>query len=271
MGSLACFLWAQSHDELTPRQIFDNGMKAPTQNRPNPPRKTPAKTKPVDPPPVDHPVDTTTTSTHQTSDSGAHTMQAAYTPLAVRYSILQQKGSNFEEVDADSEFHSGDRIRVRVVASAPAYLYIVMGGSSGQWKVLFPDKDIDGGNNHIEKGQSYTIPPDGEDAFRFFGSAGVERVSLLLSPKVEPDLEKLIYEAGDPTRSDDHKTIMAGNRIIDGAVMGSVREKVLSRDLVFEKYNGPAPDGKSEKAVYATTKDKNPDARLWVDLKMVHK
>jgi hypothetical protein len=46
---------------------------------------------------------------------------------------------------------------------------------------------------------------------------------------------------------------------------------LLSRDLVFEKYDGTTPDGKQDKAVYAATPDKSPDARLFVDLHLNHK
>jgi hypothetical protein len=196
----------------------------------------------------------------------------SYAPLAIRYSILQKKGDRFEEVDPETEFHSKDKIRVRVEANGPGYLYIVMGGSSGQWRVLFPAKDIDGGNNRIAKAQPCTIPPESDPPFVFDENAGVEKVSLVMSRKPEPDLEQLIYAAGDPARTDDGpRQLRAQNEGIDDGIVGGVREKLLSRDLVFEKVDGPAQDGKTEKAMYAATRDKSPDARLFVDLKLTHK
>jgi len=195
----------------------------------------------------------------------------AYAPLALKYSILQKKGEQFVEVDPDTEFRSGDRIRVRVEANGPGFLYIVLGGSSGQWKVLFPSKEINAGDNRVDKAKSYTIPPENDPAFLFDETAGVEKVSLVLSRSPEPDFEKLIYVAGDPTRTGREKMIMARADTISDSVVGGMREKMLSRDLVFEKYEGPAPDGKSEKAVYAATRDKSADARLFVDLKLIHK
>ena len=224
--------------------------------------------KPAPPPPV-------SSNNQKPSTPSTQVIQASYTPtpLGLKYSILQKKGTNFEEVDSETQFHSGDRIRVKVEANASAYLYIVMGGSSGQWRVLFPSKDIAGGNNLIQPGASCTIPPDTDPPFYFDETAGVEKVSLVLSRAPEPDLEKLIYAVGDPTRTGpqpEQKTIMAMNQPIDGSVMGHLRDEVLSRDLVFEKYDGTTPDGKQEKAVYAATKDKTPNARLVVDLKLVH-
>jgi hypothetical protein len=264
-------------DELTARQIFDLGIKAPAvQTGTTTAQKSTkvAKTRPVEKPTEKlnaRPFESAAEKTQKSPD-GTSMVAAGYTPLALRYSILQEKGDRFVEVDPDTEFHSGDRIRVKVESNGTAFLYIVMGGSSGQWQVLFPSKEIDGGNNKISKAQVYTIPPERDAAFHFDEKAGVEKVSLVLSRTPEPDLEKLIYAAGDPTRADDRKMIMARNSPIDDAVVGGMREKMVTRDLVFEKYDGPAAsDGKSEKAVYAATRDKSPDARLFVDLKLIHK
>jgi len=243
MGILAAVAWSQDENQLTPRELFY--IKAPANTPPKKAPDTKAKTpdppvKPPDSPPV---------------------VQATYTPLALKYSILERKGTDYEEVDSDTEFHSGDHIKVRAEANVPAYLYIVMGGSSGQWQVLFPSKEIDDGNNRIEPGQVRTIP------FYFDETAGVEKLSLVLTRSPERDLEKLIYAAGDPTR----KMILAENRPIDGAVVGHLRDQVLSRDLVFEKCDGTKPDCAQDKAVYAATKDKSDNAELFVDLKLIHK
>jgi hypothetical protein len=271
MGILVSVAWGQNDNELTARQLFLNTAPAsPLQTSPKKPQPPKIKQPPS---PVKTPSDVTVSSSNQKPpDTSTPVVQASYTPLALKYSILQRKGNNFAEVDSDTEFHSGDRIRVRVEANSSAYLYIVMGGSSGQWRVLFPSKDISGGNNRIEAGQPCTIPPESDPPFYFDETAGVEKVSLVLTRSPEPDLEKLIYAVGDPTRTEQQdKTIMAMNHPIDGAVMSHVREQLVSRDLVFEKFDGTTPEGKQEKAVYAATRDKSANAQLFVDLKLVHK
>ena len=276
LGVLAVGVWAQT-DQLTPRQIFDYGMKAPavktppTQITPTKKGKTEVKTK-VDNPPVrtpDKALDVVANGNPKTPDHSAVLQTVGYAPLAVRYSILQQKGNRFQEVDADTEFHSGDRIRVQVEANGPGFLYIVMGGSSGQWQVLFPSKLIAGGDNQIEKGKTYTIPPT--DSFLFDDTAGVEKVSLVLSRTPQPDLEKLIYAAGDPTRTGERpKMMIARNNEIEGSMVNGVREKLLSRDLVFEKSDTQSANGTPDKAVYVAS-PKSGDAPLFVDLKLTHK
>jgi hypothetical protein len=276
LGIAVCVLtgaaWAQNDAKLTPRQIFDYGMKAPAVKTTTTPKTPPViKTKPIDGLPVKTP-DVRLHDNHaapKLPDGSATIEQAAYAPLAVRYSILQLKGKTFQEVDADTEFHSKDRIRVKVEANGDGYLYIVMGGSSGQWQVLFPSKDIAGGDNRIERGKPYTIPP--ADSFLFDETAGVERVSLVLSRTPQADLEKLIYAAGDPTRTgNQQKMIMARNNAIEGTAVDNVREKLYSRDLVFEKSDTQTSTGNEEKAVYVAS-PKGGDAPLFVDLKLTHK
>jgi hypothetical protein len=273
---VACVSWAQEEKELTPRELFL--LKVPAAAKPTPTQvKTPvAKPKTVaesSPAKAVSEPQIAPVAVKKTPNGDGETpfMKAAYTPLALRYSLLQKKGTGYVEVDADTEFHTGDHIRVRVETNDNAFLYIVMGGSSGQWRVIFPDKDIDHGNNKIEKGHACTIPPENDAAFAFDGPEGVEKVSLILSRSPEPDLEKLIYAAGDPTRNDGQPKRMIAMNTIDESAITQLEGKLKSRDLVFQKYDGPAEDGKQDKAVYAATRDKSPDAKLFVDLKLTHK
>src|ERR1700677_4261269 len=83
----------------------------------------------------------------------------ANVPLGLRYSVLKRDaGDKFVEVDADSTFRSGDRIRLSVDTNTSGYLYVVAQGSSGNWRLLFPSAEAQGGSNRIEKGGSQQIP-----------------------------------------------------------------------------------------------------------------
>src|SRR5262245_9028887 len=53
--------------------------------------------------------------------------------LAMRYRLRKKLGSQFDEVDSDTTFHSGDYIKIDVAVNAPAYVYIAQIGSSGKW------------------------------------------------------------------------------------------------------------------------------------------
>jgi hypothetical protein len=191
-------------------------------------------------------------------------------PLAVKYTILKKTATGYDAVDPDAVFQSGDRIRVKVETNDAAYLYIVMGGSSGTWRVLFPASDIAGGDNLMQKHKEVTIPAGG-NTFTFDEQAGTEKVSLILSREPEPDLEKLIYAvAGDRPKAGP-RTMIAGRAEIDGAVVGQVHEQVLSRDLVFEKADDKTPEGKPETATYVATPNTGADATLFVDLQLKHR
>jgi hypothetical protein len=290
VAGIAVFLmagaaWAQD-GELKAREAF--WIKAP-QAKPSTPQATPkttpkktntpgtTKNNPPQPEPQREPQANNNPPQTPERPGGAHTAKVEYSqiPLALRYSILQKQGDRYLEVDPQTEFHTDDRVRVRVEANDTGYLYIVMQGSSGQWAVLFPNPDINGGNNKVEAGHSYTIPPDKDPAFRFDGPAGVEHVSLILSRTPETDMEKLIYAADDHNRTVEKPRMTIARNTVEESAFGQVRNDLLSRDLVFDKYDESkhetTPDGKPDKAGYAATKDKGPDARLYVELPLTHK
>lgn len=209
-------------------------------------------------------------------------------PLGLRYSILRLgSDGQYEEVDPDSVFRSGDRIRLEVMANDSGYLYVVMRGSSGTWRVLFPSPEIAGGNNRIERGKSYQIPPGKSGRFVFDEQAGEERLSLVLSRAPERDLEKMIYsvrtpepaapaEAAPASQSSGKVLLLAENRpSIDDALINRIQSQLTSRDLVFEKVdeNTPPPkkgEPKAEKAVYVVNPSTGDNAKLVVNVTLKH-
>ena len=89
---------------------------------------------------------------------------------------------------------AGDRIRLHVDANTSGYLYVVMQGSSGTWKLLFPSPEIKDGDNRVQKRVRYEIPSG--YTFTFDEQAGAEKLFIVLSRQPEPDLESLIYSLG---------------------------------------------------------------------------
>ena len=120
---------------------------------------------------------------------GAELVQAAYTapaayPLGLRYSILRRTGADSVEAGPDEVFHAGDRIRLRVETNSNGYLYIIHRGSSGIWKPLFPSAETAGGDNRVERGKPYDIPPG--YVFTFDEQPGEERLFIVLTRQPEP-------------------------------------------------------------------------------------
>ena len=201
------------------------------------------------------------------------TTTVANVPLGLRYSVLRRDSADkFAEVDADSTFRSGDRIRLNVDSNTSGYLYVVAQGSSGNWHLLFPSADIQGGNNRIDKGVSQQIPPGAKGQFMFDDQSGTEKLFLVLTRQPEPDLDKLIYSINGAKNSPD-RTLMAGARVGDD-VVNRLRDQIKSRDLLFEKVDEikeqPTGQVQNEKATYVVNPSRSEDARLVVDVALKH-
>ena len=194
-----------------------------------------------------------------------HTLSTSV-PLGLRYAVLKRDASGqYSEVDPDTNFRSGDRIRLHVDANTSGYLYVVMQGSSGTWKLLFPSAEVAGGSNLVRKGESRQIPPGGRGQFVFDEQAGNEKLFIVLTRQPEPDLDKLIYSMGGTpggTPGAKDRSLVAQASVSDSVVS---KLRTQSRDLVFEKVDS------TENAAYVVNPSNAPDARLVVDIALKHK
>jgi hypothetical protein len=283
--------WAQTPKTLTARELFyaPVSQEAPAKTKPT--KKTPPAAKPssneAKPPSsasqsasnqVVTKAPKTASAPAQSSDLPL--VQASYggnRPLGLRYSFLRKgAGDEYDEVNADSVFHAGDRIRFSVQTNDTAYLYIVMRGSSGTWKVLFPTNEIGGGSNLVEGGRSYVFPPP-PGRFAFDEQKGEEKLCLVVTRRPEESLEQLIYAlssgAGSSQPASEKASkpmLLAQSRPIDDGVVNRLRSEVYARDLVFEKVDESTPGDKKEKAAYVVNSNPAADARLVVDLTLKH-
>ena len=190
-----------------------------------------------------------------------HTL-ATSVPLGLRYAVLKRDPSGqYAEVDPDTNFRSGDRIRLHVDANTSGYLYVVMQGSSGTWKLLFPSAEVAGGSNLVRKGESRQIPPGNTGQFVFDEQAGNEKLFIVLTRQPEPDLDKLIYSMGGTPGAKDRSLVAQAS--VSDSVVSKLRTQ--SRDLVFEKVDS------TENAAYVVNPSNASDARLVVDIALKHK
>jgi len=202
-------------------------------------------------------------------------------PLGLRYSILKQvSGGSTTEVDGATVFRSGDRIRLTVATTETAYVYVVMRGSSGKWRVLFPSPEFGKGSNLIPGGVIYPIPAG--HWFAFDEQVGEENLFVMVSRTPEKDLDGLIYqlkEGAEPPGRNEAPVLMAANiPPVDDAVISRMRQEVFARDLVFEKVDDSAPVApaasgqpvRPEKAVYIVNKTGANNSRVVADIKLQH-
>ena len=148
-----------------------------------PDTRTAAKTDPV-PPPIavtTKPVDTG--AIVPVSTGGAKAMFASTaTNVApgLRFRmILEGPDGKPMDVDPARDFHTGDRIKFAFESNVDGYLYVAQQGTSGNWTVLFPHPDINGGRNKVERFVEHEVPND--NYFRLQGNPGQEHIFVFLS------------------------------------------------------------------------------------------
>jgi hypothetical protein len=139
----------------------------------------------------------------------------------IRFRMIQA-GANDAPMDVDpaKEFHTGDRIRFAFESNIDGYLYVAQQGTSGNWTVLFPNEEINGGRNAVKRHEEYEVPRG--DWFRFDGPTGTERIFVFLSRepmKTLPGFERPAksFERGSP------------------ALIAELRSSIQSRDLILQK------------------------------------
>ena len=153
---------------------------------------------------------------------------------------LIQAGPNDTPADVDpaKEFQSGDRLRFAFESNIDGYLYVAQKGSSGNWTVLFPNTEINGGRNAVKRHQEHEVPQG--DWFMFDDKPGTEQLFVFLSR--EP-LAKL--------PGFDRPVQKSFERASPGLV-AELQNSIQSRDLVFAK--DPSSKGKSQQATYVVNK-----------------
>ena len=170
----------------------------------------------------------------------------AGTNAGIRYRVLR-RGPDGEpvEVDANTTFRSGDRIRFSFEPNVDGFLYVVQRGSTGQWSVLLPHPEINEGRNAVTKFEEVTIPPEGW--FRMDDNPGTEQVFVYLSRKPTDALPGGDGQVVRPHTADEHTvSVLAGS--------------VQSRDLVFETEDAP---GGTEQAAYVVNQGNAGGAVPW--------
>ncbi len=298
LAMVATAAWGQENASLRARELFYTPPPDSTSAKPQ--AAAPVTSAPPAATPAPKAVAKKTPAKRPGSSSGAASTAptqavvdnpSALVPLGMRYSVLKRNTAGvYQEVDADTTFQSGDRIRLEAQANSTGYLYVVAQGSSGNWQVLFPSREVSNGSNLVHRGETRLVPGGNQGQFVFDEQAGTEKLFFVLSRRPEQSLEKLIYSMGGqtapaapavvkPGAAEPTRVLMAQATIGDD-VISHIRGQVMARDLVFEKVENekvtaekgaPSAGGvKMETAAYVVSRNTAPDARLVVDLKLKH-
>jgi hypothetical protein len=184
-------------------------------------------------------------------------LNPAQKPLGLRCALLKvAETGEVSEVLPETVFHSGDKVKISLMANQPGYIYIIQQGSSGSWRPLFPAQGDVPESNRVEAGRIYQVPAG--KSFQFNDQTGNERLFILLSRQVVSDLDRFIFNlqqeekdtakpASAPVQAE------ASNRISDDLV-----QSLKSRDLM--EVEDPPQETKDislgENAIYVVSKGK---------------
>lgn len=189
-----------------------------------------------------------------------HLVRTAENRLGLRCSILlRQADGQYAEVAPGSVFHSGDHIRLSLLANESGYLYVIEQGSSGAWSPTFPPPGA--AANKITAGQLQTVP-SGERAFAFDQHPGDEKLYVILSRTPIEDIDRAIrnLKNGQPAAPESTPppagppVLVAESKIPDFFV-----KQMASRDLTLvdeQKVDESSTNSQSgEKAIYVVSKE----------------
>jgi hypothetical protein len=100
--------------------------------------------------------------------------------VSFRLSLYQKEGKDgVVSVQQSQIFNSGDSIRVGATATENGYIYLLHKGTTGRFKILYPDRKIARGSNAVPKGREVVVPPGAW--FTFDKNPGVETIYALYS------------------------------------------------------------------------------------------
>ena len=279
----ACIWPARGQDQPKPitakpsaKEMFLTRQFIP--NDPDEPQKPPAKT-------------TSHKPTSQQSDAARdHTqtrqkvpiVQAAYTavPLGLRYTVQKTDGEHTTDVRADTTFHSGDHIQLRLEVNDTGYLYVVSQGSSQKWRSLYPSSEVNS-DNRVQRGHAYTVPP-GTKAITFVETPGVEHLFVILSRQRVEEIDSLIPSlksglqtpASDAGRERPAAEALVADARLDDSKIAQMRA-TYTRDLVIEdlgqEQSGQEQAGQQQdKSVYVVNPKGSTDSRVVADILLNH-
>jgi Domain of unknown function (DUF4384) len=278
---VCCAFYAQAQEALTPRDAFWSASDL-VEVAANPAAQTAAR--------VTHATETKTRKATQPASSpqkqkavlvaakgyGAEPRivkfaRVSQQPLGLRYALLKVgESGDLSEVLPENTFHSGDKVKISLMANQPGYIYIIQQGSSGNWRPLFPAQGDAPDSNRVEAGRVYQVPSG--KSFQFNQQTGQERLFILLSRQVVSDLDGVIFnlrqQEKDPPASPGAgaEQVEASNRISDDLV-----KKLQSRDLteVEDPPQETKDPGLGENAIYVVSQGKGNNAASQVFANLV--
>jgi hypothetical protein len=79
--------------------------------------------------------------------------------LTIQWRVLKQSADGKAiEVNPESTFYTGDRLRFAVKVNQDGFLYIIQNTEGDEGETIFPDARINGGQNAVKRDVEYVLP-----------------------------------------------------------------------------------------------------------------
>ena len=86
--------------------------------------------------------------------------------LALQWRVLNEgKDGKPQAVDPATPFRSGERFQFEFTVNQNGYLYIMQNTEDGDGQVIFPNQNINNGDNLVKKDVKYTVPANCSENF----------------------------------------------------------------------------------------------------------
>ncbi len=214
----------------------------------------------------------------QPSQNTATLIPASYSnvPLGLRYTVQRTDGDTTTDQAADTHFHSKEHIRLRLETNDTGYLYVVSKGTSGKWTVLFPSPEISHGNNTVQRGHAFTLPP-GMNAITFTDPPGEEHLFVILSRQPVQEIDSLIFSLKGAQQTPAKNTrpeqpadrVLTASAGLDDSQIERLRA-AYTRDLIIEDLGQEKGGQETDKSVYVVNPKGSADARVVADILLIH-
>jgi hypothetical protein len=162
-------------------------------SRENPPVAAPAPTPKPAPKPtpkvMPKPVQAKATPTPKPAPPPVEMTQFDELPLGIGYTLfLRVMGNEFERIDPERIFRNGEEIRFLIESNREGYIYIFNQTDDNTPEMIFPNAQIQNGENRIRAHEVVWVPDGGLIAFD--NTPGTEKLTILFSETPLPELPR---------------------------------------------------------------------------------
>jgi hypothetical protein len=139
--------------------------------------------------------------------------------LTLQWRLFERENGNVKnEVDPKTVFGPADQVKLAITANQAGYLYIINQEQGKDGVLLFPDPNVNGGANYVEKNKEYFIPdkcdnePDAADCWmEWTPKPDTENLVVIFSRDEITTLPKTVTKAHDVVKRADIEKIMANS------------------------------------------------------------